>query len=63
MRAVREERGQRPLSHNLLSICSWMATRTTLMLSIALSMEVTSVRSKAFSAVVQVTVEVEIFLA
>ena len=40
-----------------------MATRETVTVAMALSMEVTSVRSKAFSAVVQVTVEVEIFLA
>ena len=49
---------------NLLRICSWMASRTVVTLAIAVSMEVTSVLSEVFSAVVQVTDEAaEIFLA
>ena len=40
-----------------------MVTRTEVTLTMAVSMEVTSVRSEAFSAVVQVTVALEIFLA
>merc|ERR1719192_1472809 len=46
-----------------ISICSWMAVRTTLTLTMADSMEVTSVWSKAFSAMEQVTFASEIFLA
>ena len=40
-----------------------MVARTLLTLAMAVSMAVTSSRSEAFSAVVQVTLELEIFLA
>ena len=47
----------------ILSICSWMAVRTVATLAMADSMEVTSAFIDSFSAVVQVTVAKEIFLA
>ena len=61
-RTDREDR-QRSPSHILLRICSWMAVRAVVTLVMAVPMAVTSVRSEAFSSVVQVAVELEILVA